>query len=225
MNKENQRGRDGNEIALEARATKGAQLFSPSVGRNKDVILDAFQAMIPHDSVVLEIGSGSGEHGFHFCSHMTQLRWHPSDPDPTSRDSIGAWADALGDGRIASPLDIRTDGHEWWQHADIPDELSAIVSINMIHIAPWAAVEGLFVGAGSILPTRGKLFFYGPFMRQGEAAESNLRFDADLKRRNADWGVRDLDAQLIPIAKPAGLNLSEIRDMPNNNLCVVFEKQ
>ncbi|MEL6323134.1 MAG: DUF938 domain-containing protein, partial [Pseudomonadota bacterium] len=74
------------------------------------------------------------------------------------------------------------------------------------------------------LPPGGRLFFYGPFGRNGEMAEGNQRFDADLKRRSPDWGVRDLDRDLVPVAHAAGLSLADVREMPKNNLSVVFER-
>ena len=69
----------------------------------------------------------------------------------------------------------------------------AIVSINMVHIAPWAASLGLFAGAGRLLGAGGLLVLYGPFMRDGaHNAPSNAAFDASLKARNPSWGLRDI---------------------------------
>ena len=94
----------------------------------------------------------------------------------------------------------------------------------MIHIAPFEAAKGLIAGAGRLLSPRGRLFLYGPFLRNGKTAPSNRDFDASLKRRNPAWGVRDLDLEITPLAEAAGLSLAEVIDMPANNLSVIFEK-
>ena len=86
------------------------------------------------------------------------------------------------------------------------------------------AALGLLVGAGRLLRPDGVLFFYGPFLRGGRhTAASNAAFDADLKRRNPRWGVRDVD-DLVGEAAPHGLDLREVVEMPANNLSLVFVK-
>jgi hypothetical protein len=84
--------------------------------------------------------------------------------------------------------------------------------------------EGLFAGAGRVLGAGGKLFLYGPFGRMGVIAPSNAVFRENLQRRNPEWGVRDLDQELLPLASLAGLVLQAVVDMPANNLAVVFER-
>lgn len=101
----------------------------------------------------------------------------------------------------------------------------AIVCVNMIHIAPWAAVCALFVGAARALPDGGVLYLYGPYRRGGaHTAESNAQFDAQLRRRNPAWGVRDLEA-VVELGGASGLALDEVVEMPANNLSVVFRKR
>jgi hypothetical protein len=99
-----------------------------------------------------------------------------------------------------------------------------MISLNMIHIAPWQAALGLLAGAGRLLRPDGILYLYGPFMRSGaHTASSNAAFDADLKRRDPRWGVRDTD-DLVREAAPHGLELREVIEMPANNLSLVFVK-
>jgi hypothetical protein len=99
-----------------------------------------------------------------------------------------------------------------------------MISLNMVHIAPWEAALGLVAGAGRLLGPGGILFFYGPFMLSGRhTAASNAAFDADLKRRDPCWGVRDVD-ELVSEAAPYGLELREVVNMPANNLSLVFVK-
>ena len=100
----------------------------------------------------------------------------------------------------------------------------AVVAINMIHIAPWAAAVGLMRGAGQVLSPGGVLILYGPFIeRDVETAPSNLTFDAWLKDKNPAFGVRHLD-EVRTLAVQHGLAFAERIAMPANNLLVVFEK-
>ena len=100
----------------------------------------------------------------------------------------------------------------------------AILSLNMVHIAPWAASLGLFAGAGRLLRDGGLLFLYGPFMHNGvHNAPSNAAFDVSLKSRNPSWGLRDI-AELEHVAAASGLHLREIIEMPSNNLTLVFSR-
>jgi hypothetical protein len=105
----------------------------------------------------------------------------------------------------------------------VDEHYDAVVCINMIHISPWAATHGLFLGAARRLGPRGLLVTYGPYLEGGAAEPSNLAFDASLKRRNAAWGLRDLD-DVTRVAASHGLQREKIVRMPANNLSVVFVK-
>ena len=115
-----------------------------------------------------------------------------------------------------------TCAQAWGVEQTAPFE--AIVSINMVHIAPWAASLGLFAGAGRLLRPGGILVLYGPFMRDGaHTAPSNAAFDASLKARNPSWGVRDI-ADLERVGEASRLSLRETIEMPANNMSVVFSR-
>ncbi|ADM09615.1 hypothetical protein PB2503_07799 [Parvularcula bermudensis HTCC2503] len=221
MSDDHQRGPDGKEIALEARSQRAGKLVSPSVARNKEPIAAAFADTMPQAGHILEIGSGTGEHGMTLTARFPDLIWQPSDPDDNHRHSIDAYAADTPRLLSSLPLDVTDDG--WWQAAPL-SAYDGVVSINMIHIAPFAAAEGVFRGAAALLSPGCKLFLYGPFSRRGEMADSNRRFDADLKRRDPAWGVRDLDDQVQPLGARFALHLSTVTEMPANNLSVVFEK-
>lgn len=209
------------KIALENRETEGERLFSPSVARNRDAIRDVVLAEMPKTGKILEVGAGTGEHAVHISSALPGIRWHTGDPDPSSRASISAWIIASGLDNIHGPHAIDVSAAEWGVETDAP--FSGLVSINMIHIAPFEAAIGLFSAAGRLLDPAGKLFLYGPFSREGmHTAPSNEAFDASLKSRDERWGVRDIDHDLIPLAKKNGLVLKTIVEMPANNLSLVF---
>lgn len=211
------------EIALEARAKEAARLYSPSAARNRDPIGEVFLKYMPETGTIVEVGSGTGEHVAHLAAKAPGLLFRPGDPDAASRASIAAWTAFHGLTNVAPPhdFDVATAN---WHTAFEPCE--GVLSINMIHIAPFDAAKGLFAGAGRLLKSGGRLFLYGPFSRNGvHAAPSNEAFDASLKSRDPAWGVRDLDRNIIPLAKAAGLSLIAIEEMPANNLSVVFKKR
>jgi SAM-dependent methyltransferase len=210
-------------VAVEHRSpTSGARQFSPSAARNCGPIREVLTRVLPRKGVVLEIGSGTGEHAICFAKALPKVVWLPSDPDAASRASIEAWIATEGLANVRAPIAIDVRERVWGMEDDAP--LDAIVSLNMVHIAPWEAALGLLAGAVRLLRPNGVLFFYGPFMRGGtHTAASNAAFDADLKTRDPRWGVRDVDS-LIGEAAPYGLELREVVKMPANNLSLVFVK-
>ena len=199
-----------------------ARQFSPSAARNRGPIREVLTRVLPKKGIVLEIGSGTGEHVVCFAKALPRLVWLPSDPDRGSRASIEAWivTERLANVRAPGAIDVRRE--TWDVEDDAP--FDAMISLNMIHIAPWDAALGLLAGAGRLLTPDGVLFLYGPFMLDGvHTAASNAAFDADLKRRDKRWGVRDVD-ELVSEAVPYGLDLREVVKMPANNLSLVFVK-
>lgn len=212
---------DDRPIALEDRGEDGGRLFSPSAERNKDVVRDVLVKHAPKTGDILEIGSGTGEHAMHFAGALPGVRWRPGDPDAASRASIVAWTAHEGLSNVAPPHAIDVTAADWDGVED--KSLAGLVSLNMIHIAPFSAARGLFAGAGKYLRSNGVLFLYGPFSRNGEhTAPSNATFDQSLRSRDPEWGVRDLDQDILPLAEAAGLTLETVVEMPANNLSVVF---
>ena len=214
---------DGKPFALEARNLESdGRRYSPSIARNKDVIAEVFAAKISKSANVLEIASGTGEHGFHLTEPMPDLSWIYSDIDPDSLQSQAAWRTAAKHERLSGPLTLDVTKPDW--PAQITAPIDTIFCANMIHIAPFEAAEGLINGAGDLLSSGGRLVLYGPFARDGQIAPSNAEFSEGLNRRDPDWGVRDLDLEIAPLAKAAGLSLHTVIDMPANNLTVIFER-
>ena len=208
-------------VALEQRGVRADQrMVSPAVARNAAPILAVLKRVLPAHGVVLEIGCGTGEHAVHFAGAMPGLTWLPSDPDADSRASTASWIRFTGLSNVRPPLDIDVCAKAWGVEQMAP--FDAIVSLNMIHISPWAASLGLFAGAGRLLRSGGLLFLYGPFMRDGvHNAPSNAAFDASLKASNPSWGLRDI-AELERVGESSGLSLHETIEMPANNMSLVF---
>jgi cyclopropane fatty-acyl-phospholipid synthase-like methyltransferase len=204
-------------------ATPDDRRFSASAARNADAIRAAFLEHMPHTGKILEIASGTGEHAVHLAAAAPGLQWFPSDVDPEARRSIRAWSVHSGLANVSPPHATDAAAAVWPVEADAP--FDGIVSINMIHIAEFAAAQGLFAGAGRLLRAGGRLFVYGPFSRHGRhTAPSNAAFDASLRSRDPGWGVRDLEAEILPLAQRASLLLAAEVPMPANNFVLVFER-
>ncbi|WP_417468911.1 DUF938 domain-containing protein [Maricaulis sp.] len=208
------------EIALEARQTEAARLFSPSAARNRDAIGDMLAKLLPQGARVLEIGSGTGEHAVAVCQRRPDIDWQPSDPDPASRASQDAWAaDAAPNMRPSIDLDLTRPG--WLDGLDMFD---AIVCVNVIHIAPWSVAEALANASRDRVVAGGLVYLYGPYLEGEATAPSNLDFDRSLRSRNPAWGVRarsDVEA----LFAAAGLAAPDRHVMPANNLSLVFHSR
>lgn len=192
------------------------RLVSPSAERNQGPILAVLSRILPASGDVLEIASGTGEHVAHYAAALPGLYFQPSDPGEEQRASIDSWADGAANIRRSIALDttgIWPDG-----------PFNAVLCANMIHIAPWQATIGLVAGAALVLRPGGQLITYGPYRREGRhTAQSNAAFDADLRERNPEWGVRDLEA-VSELAHSYGFLVPDIIDMPANNLILVFRR-
>ncbi|WP_226664344.1 DUF938 domain-containing protein [Alteriqipengyuania lutimaris] len=197
-----------------------AKRESPAAQRNREPIADVLADVLPEGGIVLEIASGTGEHVVHFAKRFAHLDWYPSDPDAGARASIAAHVAQAGLANVMPPLALDAAASEWPL-----DAADAIVCINMVHISPWQATEGLFAGAARLLPPMdGPLILYGPYLeREVETAPSNLAFDESLKARDPRWGLRDL-AEVDALAKRHGFTRTLRVAMPANNLIVVYRK-
>jgi Protein of unknown function (DUF938) len=194
-----------------------AKRFAPATQRNRDPIVSVLRDVLPPAGQVVEIASGTGEHIVHFAAYFPNLTWQPTDFDPAGVESIAAWAAESRLPNIALPLLLDAAADAWpVQGAD------AIVCINMVHISPWEATEGLFAGAARLLALDMPLYLYGPFLEAGVAtAPSNESFDASLRLANADWGLRQVE-DVANVARKAGFGLEARVEMPANNLSLIF---
>lgn len=201
-------------------APSGA-LDSPASRRNAGPILEVLKARLPARGRVLEIASGGGRHAVAFAGALPGLDWTPSDPDPQARASLDAWRGATASPpNLGPPLALDCLDASTWPAGPF----EAVVCVNMVHISPWAATEGLMALTGRVLPPLGLLILYGPY-REAEVplAPSNADFDAGLKARDPAWGLRDRDA-VVAEARRNGLALTLRVEMPANNLCLVFRR-
>jgi Protein of unknown function (DUF938) len=197
----------------------GLRRSAPAALRNREPIAEVLREWLPESGLVLEIASGTGEHVVYFAEHFPALEWQPSDIHSDALASIGAWVAASGAGNIRRPLAIDASQPAW------PiDRAAAVLSINMVHISPWASALGLLDGAARILPEGAPLILYGPWISNAiETAPSNLEFDENLRARDAEWGLRSVE-DFAAAAAQRGLKLEQTRAMPANNLMLLLRR-
>ena len=203
------------------------RLDAPAFHRNKGPLGDALKPLLDgHQGDVLEIGSGTGQHAVTFAEKFKNLTFWPSDPLAEHVDSINAWRAYSGFSNVkpATCLDV-LDPHWRLHDREIAAEsLAGMISINVVHIAPWPVAQAIFAGAGKYLAADGLLIFYGPFKEDGRHnSQGNKDFDGALRARTPQFGIRDL-ADLSACAKDNGLHLSDEIAMPANNRTLVFRR-
>lgn len=193
---------------------------APSAERNREPLLPVLQEVLPSQGRVLEVASGTGQHAIFFARAFPALLWQPTDLEPGALESIEAWRRDEGPPNLLAPLSLDVTATPWpVEHAD------AMVCINMIHISPWEACQGLLRGAARVLPPGGPLILYGAYFLEGQApAPSNIAFDASLRERNPAWGVRELGA-VTREAEAHGLFRERVIDMPSHNFSVVLRRR
>lgn len=208
------RGPDGGDVSA-------ARLESPAFARNGGPILDVLRrVLVDRDGVVLEVGSGPGQHVAAFAAALPRLTWQPSDIDPTYRESIEAWRQAAGLPNLEAPIALDATAADWPSAGG----LTAMLCINVLHIAPWSVAEGLMRAAGRLLAADGRLILYGPYARDGaHTSPGNAAFDVSLKAQDPHWGVRDT-RDIARSAATQGLAILETVEMPANNLCLVLAR-
>lgn len=192
---------------------------APAALRNREPIADVLAEWLLASGTVLELASGTGEHAVHFAHRFQTLDWQPSDVHPDALASIAAHRVAADLPNVLPPITIDASSPDW------PiDRADAVLSINMVHISPWTAALGLLDGAARLLSQSAPLILYGPWLQDGiHPAASNLAFDSDLKRRDPSWGLRRVEDFAVAAAE-RGLTLSETREMPANNLMLLFRR-
>lgn len=197
----------------------GERRSAPAALRNREPIAEVLREWLPEHGLVLEIASGTGEHVVHFAGRFPNLEWQPSDVNAAALGSIAAWCAQSGLLNIRDPFQLDASSSSWpITRAD------AVLSINMVHISPWASALGLVDGAARLLAPNGPLILYGPWLAdQIATAPSNLEFDENLKARDPEWGLRRVE-DFAAAAAERGLRLEATRAMPANNLMLLLRR-
>ena len=201
------------------------RLFFSATQRNKDCIGDVLSKIIKKNGSILEIGSGSGEHGVYFQKRFPEIIWQTTDPDLLHRKSIISWIEYEKlHKKMPQPLDLDVENTPWKIPLNFASSMQGIVSINMIHVARWNCTISLFKGAGELLKRGQFLMLYGPFkICNKHISQSNYLFDNSLKIKNDLWGIRNLE-EVTEEAKENGFCQEDIISMPANNFSIIYRK-
>jgi len=201
------------------------RIFSPSTANNRDAIYQILKEKLPLSGTVLELASGSGEHGAFFSPLLPSLKWQPSNLNEGQLASTRAWQEFVGADNFLNVLKLDATADTWPVEKDYAHgPITAVFNANMIHISPWEVCQGLMAGAGRVLQSGGRLFLYGPFKVDGiHTAQSNVQFEKWLTDQSSEFGVRDIE-QVISEAALYGFLHVESCPMPANNFIQIFEK-
>ena len=199
------------------------RLFFPATERNREPIGDLLSRLLPSSGTVLELASGSGEHGVCFQQRFPHLLWQASDPDPDHRASIDAWIRHQGLSHVMpAALNLDVAERPWSLAPIVRGSLNAVVCINLLHISPAHCTDAVLEESALLLPSGAPLIIYGPFMRHGaHTSASNAAFDQSLRQRNREWGLRDLDT-ITSSSASLGFQIEAVVPMPANNLTLVL---
>lgn len=208
----------------EAPPADDARLYAPAAARNLDPIRTALQVVLEEAELtsghIVEVASGSGEHAVAFSRALPGFTWQPSEHDPAGLASIEAWRVAEGGDNLRPPIRIDLGDSGWV--AAVTDGPDILFAVNLLHIAPWRVTENLIAGAAHLLAAKGLLLIYGPFSRNGDfVSDGNRDFDASLRARNPDWGIRDTK-EIRELAGAQALDLKQTIPMPANNTMLVI---
>jgi len=198
----------------------GRRRSAPAALRNREPIAEVLDDWLPAQGLVLEIASGTGEHAAYFAERFPALEWQPTDVHPDALGSIAAWRESVELPNLKAPLQLDASSPNW-----PVDRADAVLSINMVHISPWTSALGLIDGAARLLQAGAPLILYGPWLKDDIiTAPSNEAFDADLRRRDSEWGLRRVE-EFAAAADARGFDLDEVRRMPANNLMLLFRRR
>ena len=192
--------------------------YSESCERNQKPILKVLQETLTNQQHVLEIASGTGQHAVYFGRALPHLSWQTSELTQ-NHEGILAWLNEIKLPNVLPPITINVNDTKW--PVGIVD---TVFNANTVHIITWPEVERLFAGIARVLNPSGILCLYGPFKYKGEfTSESNARFDALLKSRNRNSGIRDFET-INRLAETHDLLLVKDVAMPNYNQTLVWQR-
>lgn len=193
--------------------------YAESCEKNRGPILAVLKEIFSDRKRVLEIASGTGQHAVYFARELPHLSWQPSDLAPNLA-GIQAWLDEAQLPNVSTPLAIDVNDTHWPVAG-----VDAVFNANTVHIISWPEVERMFAHIARVIAPEGCVCFYGPYNYNGRfTSESNARFDAWLKSRDPNSGIRDFET-VNRLAECHGLELLRDIEMPSNNRCLVWRSK
>ena len=194
-----------------------AKPYAESADQNKEPILAVLRHEFRKPGLVLEIGSGTGQHAVFFSRYLPHLTWQPTELT-SNLGGIELWLAEEGADNVLNPKSL--DVCAAWPE----QSFDFIFSANTVHIMGWPAVVSMIKGIGTVLKPGGRFCLYGPFNYQGRfTSDSNARFDQWLKSRDPVSGIRDFES-MNELAAEVGMMLLKDYEMPVNNRILCWQK-
>ncbi|KKO46498.1 methylase [Arsukibacterium ikkense] len=193
--------------------------YSQACENNKAAILTLLQRAFASCRLVLEIGSGTGQHAVHFAENLPHLCWQASD-QPIYLAALAERIRRAAIPNLPMPLalDICTD-------AAPATPADGLFTANTLHIMPWPVVKQFFSRLNELTQRGATFCIYGPFNYNGQfTSASNQAFDASLRSRDPAMGIRDIE-QVQALLQQQGFSLQQDNAMPANNRLLYFVKQ
>lgn len=191
---------------------------APACLRNQQPIAELLQQEIADHSVVLELGSGTGQHAWYITEQIPTLIWQPSDLSE-SIPAINAWRAKSSQDNFLPPLVLDITQDLW-----PVKQVDAVFSANLVHYVGWPKVRAMMSGIARVLRDQGLALFYGPFNYDGQfTSDGNESLDACLRDRDPESGIKDFE-QIVLAARKEKLRLVKDIEMPANNRMLFFQK-
>lgn len=194
--------------------------FSEACARNQQPIADVLATYLDRPARVLELGSGTGQHGVFFARALPHLNWQPTEL-VEALPGIELWRREAGLANLAPAVALDANQRPWpWR-----GEFDAVFTANTVHFVDWATVVNLMEGTAEVLVSGGLCLVYGPFNESGQyTSEGNERLDQWLRQRDPGSGIKDRQA-LVDLAADCGLEAIETHRLPANNALLSFRKR
>jgi len=192
--------------------------FYQACENNKTCIAEVLGPYVEQAGYVLEIGSGTGQHGAYFSKRFPHLIWQSSDRQQ-NHAGILRWVNDAQRSNFLAPLEIDVNKAIWTLQP-----VEYVFSANTLHIMHWHEVKKFFEFTALALKQNGLLFVYGPFKYNGMfTSESNARFNDWLYSQGAHMAIRDFE-KVNALASAHSFELIKDQQMPANNQLLIWQK-
>ncbi|MGB2482590.1 MAG: DUF938 domain-containing protein [Pseudomonadales bacterium] len=192
--------------------------FSSACERNQGPIEYVLQSLIMAGERVLEVGSGTGQHGVYIAARRPDLIWQTSDRGERLQ-GLRQWVTEAGFSNLPAPLEL--DLTDW---PEILEKFNTVFAANVVHYIPRPLVSRLIQVMSNSARSDGQLIFYGPFNEQGFTSAGNAALDVWLKRDVApDAGIWEQD-DFLGLLLGFGWSLHAHHSMPSNNRILSFRR-
>ena len=156
--------------------------------RNKEPIFKVLKPFLDKGEKLLEIGSGTGQHGIYCCEKLPHLQWQPTELE-SNIPGIQQWIADSHARNIHAPLVLDVSSHNWCQSS-----YDFVFTSNTVHYMRWSDVGSMFEGVSYVLRKSGLFFIYGPFHRSGfSATDGNKKLNEWLQEQSPEFRIRSTD--------------------------------